>query len=239
MNDSRIIVSLDFPEMKMAVNFAKKIDPERCRLKIGKQLFTNSGPLIVELLTDAGFEIFLDLKFHDIPNTVASACQSAAKLGVWMINVHAIGGKLMLEAAREAIDRESHQPMLMAVTLLTSISKNDLSRIGIQLSIKEIVYLLTMDSLESGFDGVICSAQESHVLRDRIDKDFCLVTPGIRPSGFDKHDQSRIVTPKDAILAGSNYLVIGRPITQAKEPLKTLESIELEINKAIAEVNNG
>jgi orotidine-5'-phosphate decarboxylase len=236
MSNSRIIVSLDFAELEEALALADRLDPERCKLKIGKELYTRFGPVVIERLQKAGFRIFLDLKFHDIPNTVAGACSAAAGLGVWMINVHALGGRKMLLAAREAIDKAGHKPLLVAVTVLTSLSDDDLKEIGIGLDVDDAVCALAMLSKESGLDGVVCSAQEAALLRDKIQSGFLLVTPGIRPAGSGGDDQHRIVTPKEAILAGSDYLVIGRPITRAADPLKTLEAIELEVKEAFSMV---
>ena len=232
MGKSIIIVSLDYPEMNSALSLAKQLDAERCRVKVGKELFTRCGPAIIEKLARHGFEIFLDLKFHDIPNTVAGACKAAAELGVWMLNIHAVGGKKMIEAARNAIDSCYNQPLLICVTVLTSLTDTDLMETGVETNTQEQVMRLARLSQQAGADGVVCSANEVAHLRNEFKKDFCLVTPGIRPAGSSQDDQARIVTPKQAILAGSDYLVIGRPITQAKEPLQALEAIEKEINEA-------
>jgi orotidine-5'-phosphate decarboxylase len=233
MNNSRIIVSLDYSELDVTIALASQLDPKSCRLKIGKELFTRFGPTVIEKLMNLGFDIFLDLKFHDIPNTVAGACKSAAKLGVWMINVHALGGRKMLVAASDAIKNAEHKPLLIAVTILTSMTNDDLKEIGINLTIEEAVIKLASISAKAGLDGVVCSALEVPLLRSKMDEKFCLVTPGIRPTGAEQNDQSRIVTPAKAIIAGSDYLVIGRPITNATNPFMAIEAIQEEINAAL------
>lgn len=227
----RIIVSLDFPIQEQALDIVDKLDSSNCRLKVGKELFTSTGPAIVEKLIDKGFDVFLDLKFHDIPNTVARACSAAASLGVWMINVHASGGRQMLAAAREAIDKHQHKPLLTAVTVLTSLDDNDLKTIGISNTVNEQVFTLARLARQEGIDGVVCSAQEVAQLKKEFGENFCLVTPGIRPSGTASDDQSRIMTPAQAIAAGSHYLVIGRPVTRSPDPLATLKAIDKEINE--------
>ena len=236
MNNSRIIVSLDYPDPLQAMELANKLDPGCCKLKVGKELFTRSGPEFVKKLVHSGFPVFLDLKFHDIPNTVAAACTAATELGIWMLNVHASGGMKMISAAREAIDKASHKPLLIAVTVLTSLADDDLAVVGVNGSVKQQVLRLARISSDSGADGVVCSAQEVAMLRQEISPSFCLVTPGIRPRGAEANDQIRIVTPSDAIESGSDYLVIGRPITQARDPLQALLSIEQEVNAALLKV---
>ena len=231
MSDPKIIIALDYPFAAPALALADKVEPALCRLKVGKELFTASGPALLEKLMRRGFEIFLDLKFHDIPNTTAQACKAAASLGAWMINVHAIGGRKMLEAAREAIVGGSTRPKLIAVTMLTSMAQEDLAEIGINAKLADLVLRLATLVRDCGLDGVVSSAQEAEMLRKHCGNEFCLVTPGIRPAHASLDDQSRIMTPKAAILAGSNYLVIGRPITQAADPLRAL----LEINHEIGE----
>jgi len=221
----RIIVALDFPSADEAINVVSSLDPSMCRVKVGKELFTRSGPSLVEQLLKRGFEVFLDLKFHDIPNTVAQACRAAAELGVWMINVHALGGRRMMEAAREAIDSTSHKPLLIGVTILTSLGKEDLLEVGLPADPEENVLRLARLAESSGLDGVVCSAKEVSVLRENVRKDFCLVTPGVRPAGASIGDQKRIMTPEKAMESGSSYLVIGRPITQAENPRAELEKI--------------
>lgn len=229
MNDPRIIIALDYSSAASALDLAWRLQPGLCRLKVGKELFTSSGPALLEQLMRRGFEVFLDLKFHDIPNTTAQACKAAASLGVWMVNVHALGGRKMMDAAREAIDRGTHRPRLIAVTMLTSMAEQDLADIGINATPAEMVLRLARLACLSGLDGVVCSAQEAALLRRNFGDEFCLVTPGIRPLQASLDDQSRVMTPRAALEAGSSYLVIGRPITQAADPLQAL----LDINKEI------
>lgn len=229
-NQSRIIVALDFPRESDALTLVERLDPSRCRLKVGKEMFTRSGPQFVEKLVAKGYDVFLDLKFHDIPNTVAGACRSAAELGVWMVNVHALGGKRMMEAAREALEKSVSRPLLIGVTILTSMGDDDIAQVGLSGSPADNVKRLAMLAQESGLDGVVCSPKEVAMLREVIRPDFSLVTPGIRPAWSDKGDQTRITTPADAVRLGSDYLVIGRPITAADEPLKALAMIEDELN---------
>ncbi len=229
-NNSRVIVSLDFPDGKQALDLCQKLDPASCKLKIGKELFTREGPALVEKLISSDFDIFLDLKYHDIPNTVASACRAAADLGVWMLNVHASGGRVMMEAANEALDKTTHKPLLIAVTVLTSMSQEDLTELGINKPVEEQVMMLANLAKSSGLNGVVCSAKEASSLKAELGKEFCLVTPGIRPANSSSDDQKRIMTPAEAIDAGSHYLVIGRPITKADDPLAALESINASIN---------
>ena len=225
--NSPLIVALDFPEADQAIRFSNKLDPALCRMKVGKELFTQAGPKLVETLTEKGFEVFLDLKFHDIPNTVAAACKAAANLGVWMVNVHAMGGSAMMKAAREAIDGSSCK--LIAVTLLTSMGSEDLKEIGLTGEPLDIVDRLATLAKSCNLDGVVCSAMEAAMLRTKFGKDFCLVTPGIRPAGSSQGDQKRIMTPKEAIASGSDYLVIGRPIREASDPSRALQAILEEI----------
>jgi orotidine-5'-phosphate decarboxylase len=229
MSAHRIIVALDFPQAAPALALAQRLEPKLCRLKVGKELFTAAGPQLVEQLQHRGFEVFLDLKFHDIPNTTAQACKAAAALGVWMVNVHASGGRRMMEAAREALANIGRRPKLIAVTVLTSMVQEDLRDIGIAASPQEMVSRLAQLAYDSGLDGVVCSAQEAPMLRQQCGKDFCLVTPGIRPANAAANDQSRIMTPRAALESGSSYLVIGRPITQAPDPLRALQDILKEI----------
>ncbi|MGF1643227.1 MAG: orotidine-5'-phosphate decarboxylase [Thiotrichales bacterium] len=221
---SRIIVALDFSSPDRAIEFVGRLDPAWCRLKVGFELFLAGGPSLVEQLRRRGFDVFLDLKFHDIPNTVASASRVAARLGVWMVNVHAAGGARMIEAAREALVRESHPPLLIAVTVLTSMAAIDLSEIGVTLDPADQVARLAELAARAGADGVVCSAREAARLRQQRGPSFCLVTPGIRP-GSTADDQRRVMTPRAAIEAGSDYLVIGRPITQAADPVAALNEI--------------
>lgn len=232
MNDPGIIVALDYPQAAPALELVKRLQPAMCRLKVGKELFTAAGPQLVEQLQRLGFEIFLDLKFHDIPNTTAQACKSAAALGVWMVNVHALGGRRMLEAASEALANVARRPRLIAVTILTSMVPDDLREIGIEFSPAQMVSRLARLSQECGLDGVVCSAQEAAILRAQCGEDFRLVTPGIRPAQAAADDQSRIMTPRAALAAGASYLVIGRPITQAPDPLQALQDILKETGGA-------
>ena len=229
MSSSPIIVALDFPNEAEALALVAQLEPDRCRLKVGKELFTRSGPDFVRKLVKQNFDVFLDLKFHDIPNTDARACQAGADLGVWMINVHAMGGRKMLEAAREAIPVNDNNPKLIAVTVLTSMGENDLKEIGLNHSPAEQVKQLATLTHDCGLDGVVCSPQEIALLRETLDISFELITPGIRPQWSVTGDQKRIMTPAQAMQAGSNYLVIGRPITQAEQPMLALAKIEKEL----------
>ena len=228
--DTRIIVALDLAEPDQAMQLLARLNPSLCRIKIGKELFTRSGPALVEKVTSSGFAVFLDLKFHDIPNTVAKACKAAAELGVWMINVHALGGRKMLEAASDAVANSATRPLLVGVTLLTSLDARDLREIGISSTVEEQVVRLASLAQQSGLDGVVCSAWEARSLRARFGPDFCLVTPGIRPAGAMSQDQARTMTPAEALQAGADYLVIGRPVTQASDPLAALQAIQTEIS---------
>lgn len=232
MKDAKIIVALDYPQAAPALELVQRLEPSLCRLKVGKELFTIAGPQFVEQLQKRGFDVFLDLKFHDIPNTTAQACKAAASLGVWMVNVHALGGRRMMETAREALENVANRPKLIAVTVLTSMAQEDLHGIGITASPAEMVSRLAGLAKDSGLDGVVCSAQEAAALRQQCGKDFCLVTPGIRPANAAANDQSRIMTPRAALEAGSSYLVIGRPITQAADPLTALKEITQDIGGA-------
>jgi orotidine-5'-phosphate decarboxylase len=226
----RIIVALDYPDAASALQLAAGLTPDLCRLKVGKELFTRAGPQLVEELAGRGFDVFLDLKFHDIPNTVASACHAAADLGVWMVNVHALGGERMLLAAREGIERARHSPLLIAVTILTSMDTNDLAAVGLSGTPEDNVVRLATLAQQSGLDGVVCSSRETVILRNGLGADFSLITPGIRPSGSQADDQRRVMTPADAIRAGSNYLVIGRPVTRADDPVSVLRTINSELS---------
>jgi len=207
-----------------------RLTPDLCRLKVGKELFTRAGPRLVEDLAARGFDVFLDLKFHDIPNTVASACHAAAELGVWMLNVHALGGERMLLAAKEGVARARQSPLLVAVTLLTSMDEADLAAVGLSGTPLDNVLRLAHLAQQSGLDGVVCSSRETAVLRDQLDAGFRLVTPGIRPSGSQTDDQRRVMTPVDAIINGSDYLVIGRPVTRADDPVGVLRTINSELS---------
>ena len=230
MTEPRVIVALDFADTAPALALAARLDPSSCALKVGKELFTSADAGLVRELVRRGFRVFLDLKFHDIPNTVAQACAAATRLGVWMLNVHASGGPAMLAAARDAVTTTAAEagvsrPLLIAVTVLTSLSAADLAAIGIDATPEQQVLRLARLAQSQGLDGVVCSAQEAARLRAACGPGFKLVTPGIRLAGDAKGDQSRVVTPVDAVRLGADYLVVGRPITQAKDPRATLESI--------------
>lgn len=225
----RVIIALDYAEPRLALELVQRLEPSRCRLKVGKELFTRGGPQLVESLRNRGYEIFLDLKFHDIPNTVAGACSAAADLGVWMVNVHALGGRRMMMAAREAIAKAAQPPLLIAVTILTSMGEQDIAEIGLMGAPADNVSRLAALAQQSGMDGVVCSPQEVAMLRQQAGGDFRLVTPGIRPTWSAKGDQARITTPADAVRLGSDYLVIGRPITAADDPMAALEAVEREL----------
>ncbi|ELW83130.1 orotidine 5'-phosphate decarboxylase [Acinetobacter sp. 766875] len=220
-----IIVALDAKSQYDALKIVEQLDPTLCRVKVGKELFTHEGPSVVKKLQEENFEVFLDLKFHDIPNTTAQAVCAAADLGVWMVNVHASGGRKMMETCVERLKAGNYQTQLIAVTVLTSMGREDLKDIGLDIEPVEQVKRLAKLTKESGLDGVVCSAQEAKILRELIGEDFSLVTPGIRPEGSNADDQKRIVTPKQAMLDGSTHLVIGRPITKAEDPTQMLKSI--------------
>jgi len=228
-NDPRVIVALDFPSATQALAFAARVDPAQCRLKVGKELFTAAGPALIEKLLQRNFAIFLDLKFHDIPNTVAGACKAAAQLGVWMLNVHALGGRAMLEAARDAVAGATRPPILIAVTVLTSMGAKDMAEIGLAGDPAAAALRLAKLTQASGLAGVVCSAQEAALLKGECGNDFCLVTPGIRPAGATLDDQQRVMTPAKAIAAGADYLVIGRPVTQAPDPGALLAAINHDV----------
>lgn len=230
----RIIVALDFPDRASALALVEQLDPEQCRLKVGKQIFTRLGPDFVEVLKGRGFDVFLDLKYHDIPNTVAAACAAAADLGVWMVNLHACGGRRMMSAARERLERFRHRPWLTAVTILTSLEQDELAEVGFVGSPEANVLRLAALAKAAGMDGVVCSPREAASIRAQAGPGFGLVTPGVRPASAASNDQKRVMTPQDAIRAGASYLVIGRPITAAVNPAASLRAI----NTAIAETLN-
>lgn len=228
--DPRVIVACDFDNQQSALSFADRLDPSMCKLKIGKEMFTYFGPELVKKLIARGYDVFLDLKFHDIPNTVAKACIAAADMGVWMLNVHASGGPQMLQKARQALDSFGPQrPKLTAVTVLTSMDTAQLNSIGIAGEPMQQVMRLAELTQQAGIDGVVCSAQEAAALKQHCGDDFLLVTPGIRPQGADLGDQKRVMTPPQAIELGVDYLVIGRPITQAEDPVAALQAINQSI----------
>jgi orotidine-5'-phosphate decarboxylase len=227
---SPVVVALDFAELEELDRLLSRLDPRQCRLKVGKELFTRFGPEVVKMIQAKGFAVFLDLKFHDIPNTVAAAVKAAAELGVWMVNVHASGGERMMRAARAALEPYGDRaPLLIAVTVLTSMSDEELPAVGVDSSAGEQVSRLTRLAADCGMDGVVCSAQEAPVLREQQGEQFVLVTPGIRPAESSMDDQSRVVTPSQAMALGSHYLVIGRPITRSDDPLAALEKINIEL----------
>ncbi len=224
--EARVIVALDFDDADKAMALVDQLDPGACKLKVGKEMFTLFGPEFVKSLIAKEFDVFLDLKFHDIPNTVAKACKAAAEMGVWMVNVHASGGKEMMMAAKKAIAESSHpQTKLLAVTVLTSMDQTQLNDVVPEVTPAEQVKKLAQLTADSGLDGVVCSAKEAVMLRETHNDKFLLVTPGIRPAGADMGDQKRVMTPVDAIDAGVSYLVMGRPITQAENPLAALQSV--------------
>lgn len=226
MNDPKVVVALDFDKKQDALSFVDKIQPTDARLKVGKEMFTYFGPEFVKQLTGKGFDVFLDLKFHDIPNTVAKAVTAAADLGVWMVNVHASGGSQMMTKAKQALDNYGDDaPLLIAVTVLTSMGQEDLHGLGINKTPAEQVNFLANLTKQSGLDGVVCSAWEAEQLKSDLGKEFKLITPGIRPAGSAQDDQQRIMTPKQAIDVGVDYLVIGRPITKAVDPQLVLRQI--------------
>ena len=231
MNDPKVVVALDFNKKQDALSFVDKIQPTDARLKVGKEMFTYFGPEFVKTLTGKGFDVFLDLKFHDIPNTVAKAVTAAADLGVWMVNVHASGGSQMMIKAKQALENYGdNAPLLIAVTVLTSMSEADLRGLGINKTPAEQVNFLAHLTKESGLDGVVCSAMEAEQLKLSLGKEFKLITPGIRPAGSAQDDQQRIMTPEQAINVGVDYLVIGRPITKAVDPQLVLQQINASIS---------
>ncbi len=229
ITDPKIVVALDYKDKADVLSLADRLDPRLCRLKVGKQLFTYHGAPLVERLSKRGFDVFLDLKFHDIPNTTAEACVAAADIGVWMVNVHAQGGKRMMSAAREALDKRGDAPLLIAVTVLTSMDQEDLVQLSNLRSPADTARHLAALAKDSGMDGVVCSAQEARDMKANFGSDFKLVTPGIRPAGSVQGDQKRIVTPQQAVQNGSDYLVIGRPITQSLDPVRVLQEINQQI----------
>ncbi|MBI3569606.1 MAG: orotidine-5'-phosphate decarboxylase [Gammaproteobacteria bacterium] len=228
--EPRVIVALDFTDADTAKTFVNRLTPAQCRLKVGVELFTAAGPGLVEHLVARSFDVFLDLKYHDIPTTVARACSQAAGLGVWMLNVHALGGKKMLMAAREAVERSTHRPLLVGVTLLTSHGDDELAEIGLERGTERQVERLAGIVRDAGLNGVVCSPAEVALLRRRFGKEFVLVTPGIRQAGGAVDDQRRTRTPAEAVTEGADYLVIGRPVTRAPDPAAVLAAINREIH---------
>ena len=221
---SPIIVALDM-ESKRALELAKKLNPQECKVKVGSQLFTADGPIIIDKLNELGFDIFLDLKFHDIPNTVKKAVEAVIKMGVWMLNVHSLGGKEMLRAAYEAVEKVSIKPLLVGVTVLTSLNDKALKEVGLGLNAEDQVLLLAELCQAEGLNGVVCSANELSILRKHLNEDFLLVTPGIRSSELEKDDQKRISTASEAISSGADYIVIGREISNDVNPRRKIRQI--------------
>ena len=228
----QIIVALDFATLPDALALAERLSPEQCRMKVGKELYTRAGPAALTALVERGFEVFLDLKFHDIPHTVAGACRAAADLGCWMVNVHASGGSAMLEAACESIARRAPRPLLTAVTVLTSLDAHALHAVGVPAAPREQVARLAGLAHAAGVDGVVCSPLEIEFLRARVGADFILVVPGVRPHGAAHDDQTRVATPANAIAAGADFLVVGRPVTQSADPAVALAAISAECTRA-------
>ena len=229
MNDSKVIVALDFSSLIETEFFLKKIKGQNCRLKVGKELFTSEGPNIIKLIQRYGFEIFLDLKFHDIPNTVSSAIKASCNFGVWMVNIHASGGKQMMLAAREAVDSSSHKPLLIAVTILTSFDKSSYQELGFKNDLQEQIAYLAIMSEKSGMDGIVCSANDISSIKPLVEDKFQFITPGIRIENSND-DQKRVTTPENAISNGSSYIVIGRPVTLSDDPATIIQKINQRIN---------
>jgi len=232
-NLNRIIVALDYPDEKQTLALVKCLDPAKCRLKVGKELFTRCGPALIEKFVNAGFDVFLDLKFHDIPHTVARACLAAAELGVWMINIHALGGRKMMEAACEAVHKSVKSPLLIAVTVLTSMDDEDIKEIGLSGGVSANALHLAELAHRSGLNGVVCSPHETEVIRRSLGQDFMLVTPGIRPGSSQRNDQKRILSPSEAIRHGADFLVIGRPITASDDPGASFLALQSEVESAL------
>ncbi|MEX0731953.1 MAG: orotidine-5'-phosphate decarboxylase [Aquisalimonadaceae bacterium] len=232
VGEPRVVVALDFDQPQEALALADRLSAEDCRIKVGKELFGRGGPELVRRMVDMGHDVFLDLKYHDIPNTVAGACRAAADLGVWMLNVHALGGREMMEKARDAVLGASRPPLLIAVTVLTSHDAGTLREIGCEADVERQVLRLARLAVDAGLDGVVCSAREAPGLRRSLGNAPILVTPGIRPTGSEQDDQRRVLTPAEALRAGSDYLVVGRPITRASDPVAVLHAINREIDQA-------
>jgi orotidine-5'-phosphate decarboxylase len=228
-HDPRVIVALDYPDATPALRLLEQLPPGSCRVKIGKEMFTRLGPDFVRAVREQGFQVFLDLKYHDIPNTVAAACRAAADLGVWMLNVHTAGGSRMMHAAREALESTANRPLLIGVTVLTSLAQEDIAEIGFTGTPADNVLRLARLGWNAGLDGVVCSPLETGAIRSAVGADFLLVTPGVRPGGSAADDQRRVKTPADAVAGGSSYLVIGRPITASPDPAASLAAIQAEI----------
>jgi orotidine-5'-phosphate decarboxylase len=225
----KIFIALDFSDEDTAKTFVKKLSPNLCGLKVGKELFTSSGPSLIKWIHEKGFYTFLDLKFHDIPTTVKKACRTAADLGVSILNVHALGGAKMMDAAREGVNESDNNPFLVAVTILTSHDEGSLKDIGIPGNLQQTINKLAIDAARAKLDGIVCSAQDIPLVKDTLPENFIFITPGIRLND-EKDDQKRIMTPNDAIKNGASFLVIGRPVTLSDDPVKTLIKINDEIN---------
>ncbi|MDG2252281.1 MAG: orotidine-5'-phosphate decarboxylase [Methylophilaceae bacterium] len=230
LTSPKLFVAYDFSNPSKAKEFSKKINPEQCGIKVGKELFTSGGPAIVEWLQSKGFKVFLDLKFHDIPTTVKRACYVASELGVWMLNVHAMGGNDMLSAAKEGVDQSNQNPYLIGVTVLTSMNNDNLNEIGINHSMNKQILKLALNVSTHKLDGIVCGASDIKGIKPSLPKDFIYVTPGIRLLSNANNDQKRIISPEDAIKAGSSILVVGRPITESKNPALTAEEIIKKIS---------
>lgn len=230
--EKALIVALDYANADQAMEMASQLDPQLCRVKVGKELFTRVGPTLVSTLANKGFDVFLDLKFHDIPNTVAKAVLAAAESGAWMVNVHASGGGEMMQAARDSLGTvpESQRPLLIAVTVLTSMSESELHSLGVKRALVDQVTHLASMAADCGMDGVVCSAREAGAIKASCGEGFLTVTPGIRPEGSDLGDQKRIMTPSQAVAGGSDYIVVGRPITAAENPMGVVEAIQRELD---------
>lgn len=226
---SPIIVALDYHRLDDALTLVDALDPTQCRVKVGKELFTTAGPAAVKALQARGFDVFLDLKFHDIPNTVAQAVHAAAEMGVWMMNVHAAGGEKMMAAAADILKQHQLPTHLIAVTVLTSMSEPELHATGVTSTLEAQVERLARLSQQAGLDGVVCSAKEAARLTACCGNSYLKVTPGIRPAFARADDQQRITTPAQALREGSTHLVIGRPITQAADPMVALAQIQEEV----------
>lgn len=236
VTEKRIIVALDYPDKSSVLAFADSVSPDLCRLKVGKEVFTHSGPELVRALVDRGFDVFLDLKFHDIPTTVAKAVSAALDLGVWMLNVHALGGSRMMQAAREALEQQGGNSRLIAVTVLTSMQDTDLVELGMNMPVAQLASSLSGLALQCGLDGVVCSAQEARGIAEQCGESFLRVTPGIRAVNLAvDDDQRRIMSPLQAVEGGSSYLVIGRPVTQSVDPMSALLAIKNEIGENVVE----
>lgn len=234
LTSSPVVVALDYDNRDKALAFVDRINPRDCRLKVGKEMFTLFGPQLVRDLQQRGFDVFLDLKFHDIPNTAAHAVKAAADLGVWMVNVHASGGARMMTAAKEALlPFGNDAPLLIAVTVLTSMEASDLQGLGINATPAEYAERLAGLTQQCGLDGVVCSAQEAVRFKAAFGQQFKLVTPGIRPQGSEVGDQRRIMTPEQALAAGVDYMVIGRPVTQSTDPAQTLRDINASLGLGV------